>query len=41
MKMKTLQILLLIAAVVCATGIFLGLGGGYQMDENNFHPPGG
>lgn len=39
MKIKTLQIMLLIAAVLCAVGIFAGLGGGSRIDGHNFSPP--
>lgn len=39
MKLKTLQILMVIAAVLCAVGIFAGLGGGSGVDADNFQPP--
>ena len=39
MKLKTLQIMLLLTAVLCAIGIFVGLGGGSRIDKHNFRPP--
>lgn len=39
MKLKTLQIMLLLTAVLCAIGIFVGLGDGSRIDEHNFRPP--
>lgn len=38
MKLKTFQIMLVFVAVLCAVGIFAGLGGGGS-DANNFSPP--
>jgi hypothetical protein len=39
MKVKTLQIMLVLAAVLCVVGIFAGLGAGTRIDAENFRPP--